>query len=93
MSWTEEDDTELQEYYDRLIKAQKELQAQLRPIQIIISNTTKIQSREVISYSDKRERIVTKIIPKDQWGEDMTDKYRLKIKEECLSKTNELLGE
>jgi len=93
MSWTETDDDELQESYDRLIQAEKELQAQLSPIKVIINNTAKIQSREVISYNDEHERIVTKIIPNDQWGEEMKYQYRLEMKKECIERTDELLGE
>lgn len=93
MPWEEKDDTELQECIDRLRKRQQELESQINPIKVIINNTIRIQSRKRTSYSDKREMITTIITPKDQWGDDMTDEYRLKIKEECMEKTNELLGE
>ena len=92
MSWTEADDKEITECLDRLIAAQRELESQLYPIQVTINNTAKIQSRQVTSYNDKRERITTKVLPKDKWGAKMDIKYRLKIKDECISKTNELLG-
>lgn len=92
MVWMESDDDELLKCYDKLIAAQRKLEAQIQPIQVIINNTAKIQSRQVTSYNDKLERITTKILPKDQWGQDMTDEYRLIIKDECISKTNELLG-
>lgn len=93
MSWSITDDEKIQECRDRLMIKYKELQSQLKPTEVIINNITQIQSRDVISYNDKREKITTKVIPKDKWNEDMTDKYRLKIKDECISRTNELLGE
>lgn len=93
MSWSETDDTELQTCLDRLLAEQKELESKLRPLGTIINNTKKIQSREYTSYNEKRERIITKIPPKDKWGADMTDVDRLQIKDECIAKTNELLGE
>ena len=40
-----------------------------------------------------KEQKITKILPKDLWGETMTDDSRIKIKNECESKTIELLGE
>jgi len=92
MVWTDTDDEELQECYDKLIKRQKELNPQMQAVQVIINNTAQIQTRRVISYNGKREQLVEKIKPKDKWGEDMTDEYRLQIKEECITKTNELLG-
>lgn len=93
MSWTETDDNEIQECLDRLLAEQKKMESKLRPIGTIINNTLKIQSREYTSYNEKRERIITKIPPKDQWGADMTDEIRLQIKNECITKTGELLGE
>lgn len=92
MSWTETDDSELQEGLDRLTVKQKELQDMITSLQVLINNTTKIKTREATSYTNKRERIITKILPKDKWGEEMTDEYRLKVKDECITKTNELLG-
>lgn len=92
MSWTEADDQEIQECCDRLIEKQKELNPQIQAVQVILNNTIQIQTREIISYNDKREQIITKTIPKDKWDKEMTDKYRLKIKDECITKTNELLG-
>lgn len=92
MSWTETDDTELEESYDRLSAAQKELESQIRPINVIITNIVKIKSKQFTTYDSKREPIITKIIPKDKWGEDMTDEDRLQIKGECTAKTIELLG-
>ena len=93
MSWTEADDTELQVCLERLYSKQKELQTELSPLEIIINNTKQIQSREIPSYTKDRKIKFTKIKPKDQWGEDVSDEVRLAIKEECLAKTNELLGE
>ena len=93
MSWTETDDKELQECLDRLLAEQKELESKLRPIGIIINNTRIIQDGESTSYNKLRERVITKIPPKDMWGVDMTDEIRLQIKNECITKTNELLGE
>jgi len=93
MSWTDKDDDEIQECLDRLFTKQKELELQLSPIGIIINNTKQIQSRNITSYTAKRERIITKITPKDKWNNDMKDVDRLKIKDECVSKTIELLGE
>ncbi len=93
MSWTETDDTEIQKCLDRLLVEQKKLESKLRPIGIIINNTRKIQSGESTTFNKKRERIITKIPPKDKWGNDMKDTDRLKIKNECIAKTKELLGE
>ena len=93
MSWSETDDIELQKYLDRLQNKQKELQLELTPIDIIINNAKQIQTRETKSYTDKREQKIIKILPKDKWGDEMTDEYRLKIKNECESKTIELLGD
>ena len=93
MSWTETDDDELQECHNRLINAQKALEAQLIPIRVILDNTVKIQTITHASYNDKHQKIITKILPKDRWGKEMTDKNRLVIKEECISKTDALLGE
>ena len=90
MSWTEDDDTELQAYLDRLIDQQKELQSQLIPLAIIINNSKSIQTRTLPNIA-KEEYI--KILPKDKWGDEMTDEYRLKVKNEILVKINELLGE
>ena len=93
MTWTDNNDKEVQECLNRLLVEQKELESKLRPIGIIINNTRIIQSREFTSFNEKREQIITKILPRDQWGNDMTDDIRLKIKNECIAKTNELLGE
>lgn len=93
MSWTETDDNELEESYNRLSAAQKELESQMSPINITITNIAKIKTKQSISYNDKREIIIIKILPQDKWGNDMTDEYRLKIKDECIAKTIELLGE
>jgi len=93
VSWTDEDDAELEASYNRLSAAQKELESQLSPINVIITNIAKIKSKQSISYNDKREQIITKIPPKDKWGEDMTDETRLQTKNECITKTIELLGE
>lgn len=92
MSWTETDDTELQECFDRLVEEEKELQSQLTSVGVLINNTREIQKREVISYTEDKAKRVTTILPKDKWGVDMTDEYRLTTKDECISKTNELLG-
>lgn len=92
MSWTEADDTELEECYDRLRKKQRGLEAQLKLVMVIITNALKIKSKPVISYNDKKEQIITNILPKDKWGKDMTNENRLKTKDECITKTNELLG-
>jgi len=91
MAWAETDDTELQEYLDRLQDKQKELQSQLTPLGTIINNTKSIQTKTLPSYVKEEESII--ILPKDKWGEIMTDEYRLKVKDECIAKTIELLGE
>ena len=90
MAWTETDDIELQETLDRLYSRQQELQSQLSPLAIIINNSKSVQIR-TLPNSAKEEYI--KILPKDKWGDEMTDEYRLKIKNECVTKANELLGE
>lgn len=90
MAWTETDDIELQESLDRLYSKQKELQAQLTPLQTIINNSKSIQTRTLPNIG-KEEYII--ILPKDKWGDEMTDEYRLKVKDECIAKTIELLGE
>jgi len=91
MSWTETDDEKLEEYYDRLREKQRELEAQLKSVMVIITNTVKIKTTYGTVDIDKNEK-GTKILPKDKWGEDMTDEYRLIIKDECITKTDELLG-
>jgi len=88
MSWSETDDIELQESLDRLYSKQKELQSQLTPLETIINNTKSIQTKTLPNIG-KEEYII--ILPKDKWGEEMTDEYRLKVKDECIAKTNELL--
>ena len=93
MSWTETDDAELEASYDRLSAAQKELESKISPINVIITNIAKIKSKQSISYNDQREQIITKIPPKDKWGDDMADETRLQTKNECITKTIELLGE
>ena len=90
MAWTEDDDTELQENLDRLLNEQKELQSQLNPIEIAINNTRRIQTKTLPNIAEE-EYII--ILPKDKWGEEMTDEYRLKVKDECITKTIELLGD
>ena len=90
MSWTETDDIELQESLDRLYSKQQELQSKLSPLEIIINNSKSIQTRTLPNIA-KEEYI--KIPPKDKWGDEMTDEYRLKVKDECIAKMNELLGE
>jgi len=90
MAWSETDDIELQESLDRLYSKQKELQAQLTPLETIINNSKSIQTRTLPNIA-KEEYII--ILPKDKWGDEMTDEYRLKVKDECIAKTNELLGE
>ena len=57
---------------------------------IIINNSKNIQTRTLPNIA-KEEHI--KILPKDKWGDEMTDEYRLEIKNECIAKTIELLGE
>jgi len=93
MSWTDKDDDEIEECLDRLLAKQKKLQAQLNPIEIIINNARQIQSINVTSYTEKREQITAKISPKDKWNNNMKNTDRLQIKNECITKTNELLGE
>lgn len=95
MVWEETDDTELQTNLDRLLEKQKELVSQLRPIENLIDNTRKIQTKtEISSVVEKGKKIdnVIKIKPKDKWDDDMTDEYRLTTKDECVTKTNELLN-
>ncbi len=91
MVWTEEDDLELQECLDRLQIHQKKLQDTLTPIGVIINNTKSIQTKILPSYTKNKEPLL--IPPKDKWGEIMTDENRLEIKNQCIVKTNELLGE
>ncbi len=92
MSWSETDDTEIQENLDRLQDKQKELQSQLTPLGIIINITKSIQTKISPSFVKEGEEPI-KILPKDKWGEDMADTVRLQIKNECIVKTIELLGE
>jgi len=92
MSWTDTDDDQLKESEDKLFEKQHELNAQLIPIRTILSNITQIESKESKFFNGEQKIEITKIKPKDKWGEDMTDEYRLKIKDECITKTNELLG-
>ena len=90
MAWTETDDTELQESLDRLYSKQQELQSQLSPLVIIINNSKSIQTRTLPNIAEEE---YIKILPTDKWGDKMTDEYRLQIKNECIAKTIELLGE
>ena len=96
MSWTETNDKEIQEYLVRLKNKQKEIQPILNHVEIIINNTRNIQTKIQTSYTvDKGQRIqrIVKLKPKDKWGDEMTDEYRLEVKNEILVKINELLGE
>jgi len=93
MSWTDTDDAEIQACLDRLTKQHKKIESQLSPIENIIRNTKQIQTRELTSFNDKRVRHITKIPPNDKWGEPMADEPRLEIKNQCVAKTIELLGE
>lgn len=93
MSWKNTDDAELQACLDRLLKQHKKIESQLSPIENIIRNTKQIQTRELTTFNEKRERQITKIAPKDKWGETMADDVRLEIKNQCIAKTIELLGE
>lgn len=96
MSWTDDDDTKQQEYLDKLMVKQQELQDTINPIQAIINilrgNQTKVQISYVVEDGEKVES-ETKIIPKDKWGDDRTDEARLEIKDQCITKTDELLAE
>lgn len=87
MSWSETDDKDIQENLIKLQIKQKELQSQLNPINIIINNANQIQTRERPFHKTGGQ----KIIPKDKWGDDMTDEYRLRVKNEIITKTKELL--
>lgn len=89
MVWTDKNDSELQDCYNKLKENEKKLQSQLEPIRLLLNNITQIQTGQWIASKD---RTVTKIIPKDLLGKDMTDEYRLKIKDECVKRTNKLLG-
>lgn len=97
MVWGENDDIEVQENLDRLLIEQKNLQSKLNPIEITINNTRQIQTKTqfgaytVVGNERIQEKIEIK--PKDKWGEDMTDEIRLQTKNECMTKTIELLGE
>lgn len=100
MSWTETDDNKLQANLERLQNEQKNLQSQLNPIETIINNIRRIQSRvekrmvqKVVEDVTVKEEETIIILPKDKWGEEITDEYRLKVKDECMVKTNELLGD
>lgn len=93
MVWNESDNTILQECLDRLVAKQREFQLLLTPIDIILKNLKQIQIRETISFTDKKEQVIIKIKPKDRWGNQMNETDRQKIKNEIVTKTNELLGE
>lgn len=96
MVWSENDDTEVQENLDRLLTEQKNLNSQLNPIEISINNFRRIQTKiQTTQITEKGKKIaqITKIKPKDEWDNDMTDEDRLKDKDECVAKTIELLGE
>jgi len=95
MSWTDNDDKEVQENLDRLQDKQKEFQLITNPMEIIINNLRKIQTKTQISYTvvnGERIQQTKKIKPIDEWGDNMTDKDRLEDKSECIAKTIELLG-
>ena len=90
MSWQESDEKELQEYYDKLMIKDNKLAKQLEYIRVIINNTKKIQSRKVTPFNENKELIITIIKPKDKWGDEMTDEYKIIVKNECITKANEL---
>ena len=92
MSWSETDDTELEASYNRLRVEQGELETKLKSVMVIITNAVAIKNKSGVIYNDNNIPEIGTILPKDKWGEDMTDEYRLKIKDECITKTNELLG-
>lgn len=91
MAWTDSDDEELQECLDRLMAEQKKHQEILIPLGVIINNVKSIQTRQTFSHT-KNEKSV-KIFPKDRWGANMKDVEKLKLKKECIAKTNKLLGD
>jgi hypothetical protein len=90
MIWSESDDKELQTCLDELMVEQKKHELILVPLGVIINNIKNIQTRTSISYMKNEEP--TKILPKDEWGINIKDTPRLKLKKECISKTKELLG-
>lgn len=97
MIWEEDDDKDVQKYLDRLQAKQKELQLITNPMEIIINNFRKIQTKtklgEYTVVDNERIQKKIKMKPQDMWGNEMTDDLRLQIKKECIAKTKELLGE
>ncbi len=97
MAWNENDDKEVTEHLDRLQQNQKKLQLISNPSEIIINNLRNIQTKTQFGahtvVDNERIQQKIKINPKDKWGDEMTDEYRLQVKNECIVKTIELLGE
>jgi putative salt-induced outer membrane protein YdiY len=90
MSWTEADNAEVEECYNKLIAEESNLKQRLELFRVAITNTIAIRSRTIFTYDPEMS---TTAIPKDKWGETMTIEYRLKTKDECITKTNELLDD
>lgn len=90
MVWSDSDDEELEKCLDRLMVEQQKHQEILTPLSVIINNVKSIQTRTLISELKNQEQ---KILPKDKWGKNMKDAPRFKLKNECIAKTIELLGE
>lgn len=91
MVWTDSDDVELQKCLDKLLAEQKKYQEILSPLGVIINNVKSIQTRETTSYTKNSKKSV-KVFPKDKWGVKMKDTEKIKMKKECIDKTNKLLG-
>lgn len=92
MGWEENDDNEVQICIDKLIKEETELLSKLRPIRNILGNIKQIQTTESSRMHDGI-RETSKNKPRDKWGEEMTDEYRLETKNECITRTTGLLGD
>lgn len=96
MGWEEKDDLSLETHLSRLIEKQQELQPKLRLLEIAINNIREIQTKvQTVRINDKGQNDIKiiKINPKNRWGDELTDKFRLDTKLKCFEKTRELLGE
>lgn len=92
MSWTTNDENELQECINKIKKAFDELKSKTTPIEKILGIARSIQTNTSIDYTDKNKPKIIEIKPKDRWNNIMADEEKLQIKKECIDKTNKLLS-
>ncbi len=92
MVWTDKDDDELESCHQKVKDKIEELKQTLSPAEGLLKNIQMIQTIPALLSSSDQKIIVPKKIPKDLWGNDMTNERRLKIKDECIKRTKKLVG-